>query len=554
MGYTLLWIENLTFWLLLIALGVALAVRVKRRWPRRTLLVATIVLAPGACLLATLAIWALETNWRVPTGLFSPVLALSVCCTVGLLVILRSGLQRDDQQTPRANQWRLGTLALATSAALVLHLMTFWNLDLSVRQQMETLRAEAGALAMSAAPARIPDRDNAAVLYVQAFEGGLLDPMPKEYEEWFRLMSDEPDKFDPLVPELATYLIHLRPLLVLVREATARPGCNFNRDWGRPSISMLLPETQDMRAAARALQLEAHARATQGDMRGACENVLAMHRLAEHVSEEPFLVSQLVSFAIDSMAVHILELLLQRHPVTVADLDVLNDFRSRPMRPRLQRAFRAQEAMALATFCRVGDWRELEPLTRSGIGIISGDFGSRMTFWPLNASAVYRVFFWAADVQSCREHSHTFEMLPTLPYKQAHVVWGNAEQSLRTSPIGIMTRLLIPAFPQSHIAATRTEAKTRLGQLAVAMHRHRLQHGTFPSDLDELSRNTNVLIPRDPFDSQPLRLTKTDDSLILYSVGPDLKDDHGAKMDEQTRTGDLTLVLKVPAELTQPAP
>jgi hypothetical protein len=303
MGYTLLWIENLTFWLLLIALGVAAAVRVKRPWRRRTLLVATTLLAPGASLLATLAIWALETTWRVPTGLFGPVLALSVCCTVGLLVILRNGLRRDDQQSPRASLWRLGTLALATAAALVLHLMTFWNLDLSVRQQMETLRAEAGTLAMSVAPARIPDRDNAALLYVQAFEGGLLDPLPKEYNEWFRLMSDEPDKFDPRDPELTAYLNRLRPLLALVREAAARPGCNFNRDWGRPSFSMLLPETQDMRTAAWSLQLEAHTRAAQGDVAGALEDILAMHRVAEHVSEEPFLICQLVSFAIDAIAV-----------------------------------------------------------------------------------------------------------------------------------------------------------------------------------------------------------------------------------------------------------
>ncbi|MBI5760880.1 MAG: hypothetical protein HZA46_20350 [Planctomycetales bacterium] len=552
MGYTLLWIENLTFWLLLIALAVALAIRVKRPWRRRTLLVATAVLAPGACLLATLAIWALETTWSVPTGLFTPVLALSVCCTVGLLVILRNGLRRDDQQAPRASQWRLGTLALATTATLVLHLMTFWNLDLSVRQQMETLRAEAGTLAMSVAPARIPDRDNAAVLYVQAFEGGLLDPLPKEYNEWFRLMSDEPDKFNPLDPALTAYLVHLRPLLVLVREATARSGCNFNRDWGRPSISMLIPETQDMRAAARALQLEAHALAAQGDVRGACDNILAMHRLAEHVSEEPFLISQLVSFAIDSMAVRTLELLLQRHPVTVADLARFEDFRSSPVRPGLQRAFRAEEAMMLSTFCAAVDWRELEPLTKSGIRP-RGDESNPM-YWPLNASAVYRVFFWATDVQSYREHLHTIQMLPTLPYKQAHEVWSKTEESTRNSPIGIMTRLLLPAFSQMHVAGAHADAKTRLAQLAVAMHRHRLQHGAFPSDLDELPRDGNVLIPRDPFDGQPLRLTKTDDSVIMYSVGQDLKDDHGAKMDDQTRTGDLTFVLKIPAGSTKPLP
>ena len=58
---------------------------------------------------------------------------------------------------------------LALGIAVALHLMTIWNLDLAARQQLASLRIEAGAIALTAMPPRVPDNDNAALFYKQAY-------------------------------------------------------------------------------------------------------------------------------------------------------------------------------------------------------------------------------------------------------------------------------------------------------------------------------------------------------------------------------------------------
>ena len=148
-----------------------------------------------------------------------------------------------------AADWRCRTLVAAA-----LHLMTFWNLDLAARQQLAALRAEAGALALWVAPARLPDRDNAAIVYQQACEAtGLDDAAPggstweKKWQEawrekWAMGQNSEKIGFDLHDPELRRFLKRQSAALVLLRQAAAKPGCSFDRDYARPSIEMQLPD------------------------------------------------------------------------------------------------------------------------------------------------------------------------------------------------------------------------------------------------------------------------------------------------------------------------
>jgi hypothetical protein len=48
----------------------------------------------------------------------------------------------------------------------------------------------------------------------------------------------------------------------------------------------------------------------------------------------------------------------------------------------------------------------------------------------------------------------------------------------------------------------------------------------------------------DPFDGKPLKLAVRDGHPVLYSVGPDAKDDGGAPFVGATKTGDITFTLK----------
>lgn len=64
---------------------------------------------------------------------------------------------------------------------------------------------------------------------------------------------------------------------------------------------------------------------------------------------------------------------------------------------------------------------------------------------------------------------------------------------------------------------------------AIALKRYQLKHGTYPPDLNALVPQFLPAVPQDPEDGQPLRYhLKDDGTFVLYSIGPNGKDDGGS--------------------------
>jgi hypothetical protein len=73
----------------------------------------------------------------------------------------------------------------------------------------------------------------------------------------------------------------------------------------------------------------------------------------------------------------------------------------------------------------------------------------------------------------------------------------------------------------------RTQAEVELCRVACALKRFQLRNGRYPESLDELRPALLPAIPADRIDGQLLRYRRTDDGLVLYSVGEDRHDDDG---------------------------
>jgi hypothetical protein len=74
-------------------------------------------------------------------------------------------------------------------------------------------------------------------------------------------------------------------------------------------------------------------------------------------------------------------------------------------------------------------------------------------------------------------------------------------------------------------------ANLRLGMTALALERFRSAHdGRYPGALGDLVPALLAAVPSDPFDGQPLRYRRQAGGYLLYSIGPDLKDDGGKRM------------------------
>ncbi len=107
-------------------------------------------------------------------------------------------------------------------------------------------------------------------------------------------------------------------------------------------------------------------------------------------------------------------------------------------------------------------------------------------------------------------------------------------------PSSQLAGMLAPAAARFCLAYDRCDARNRIILVALAIRRFRLENGILPAKLDELELKTRLL--RDPFSGAELVYQRGIDDYLLYSVGPDGKDDGGVPLDgnaDEWLRGDL---------------
>jgi hypothetical protein len=72
-------------------------------------------------------------------------------------------------------------------------------------------------------------------------------------------------------------------------------------------------------------------------------------------------------------------------------------------------------------------------------------------------------------------------------------------------------------------------ARLRLAQVALGLEAFRAANQKYPEALTELAPKFIPAVPADPFDGMPLRYRKTPTGYTLHSIGPNAKDDAGAR-------------------------
>ncbi len=539
MGYALLWLESLAAGLLLLAATVACAARLKRRWVRVVLSAAAGLGLAAAGAAVTLVTATLEERWET-TRWFGYSLSWAVGVSLGALLLIAFGLRsRGEKLMPGGREWPRGKLLLAGLAAVALLLATFWNMDAAVRLQLAALRAEAGALALSVTPARIPDRDNAAPLYEEAFE--ILLPQskwPPEWQakstQWFAIAhTASPQALNWDDPDLVKFLARQAPGLELVRRAAAKPDCFFEKDYS-PRPDTLIPETQHMRGCALALSLEARVQAARGNLAAALTNVAAILRMARHAGTNPFLIGFLVSVAIETIGRDTLEKVLAQGQPTAADLAVLRDLEPVHYRQALRRSLKMEEALGLSMFVMASE---------GDVAVVEGRANEDEPAFAVGA-ALWRLFYLPEDLDGYRQWMRQFGGSLLRPYADGAESDAQLARPEASIPRGYISRMLIPASAKVTHAAARGDVSRRLVLLGTAVAEYRAREGHYPAKVDDLVPKYLAAVPTDPYSGKPLRMVADADGVAVYSVGPDLKDDGGRRISVWTGrppSGDVTL-------------
>jgi len=370
----------------------------------------------------------------------------------------------------------------------------------------------------------VPDSQNAAPLYQQAFAALDADPTLKE-ENSPLTTATTIDVANPAVTE--TLARHVATL-DLIRRAADRDTCRFQRDWTRPSIDMLLPELQSLRAVARLLVLDARREAADGNAADALDDVARIQRIGRHSASEPLLISNLVGLAIDTMALETLAKVLptlRKSDLAALDSSVIRDLVTTP--PAMASHYYGEEAFGLSTFADMTD-------SRFGVANALEIFANqpRQPFLSriLPLTLLYRVFFLEADLAGYRSIMTQYQAAAsrTESYPDLTKRIDAIETQTRDRSPGMLSSMIVPALGAVFKAQTRSIANHRAATALVTATKQRLETGAVPETFDELAAQLVPPASRDPFTAdQPLVMKRTDDTLLVYSIGPDGEDDGG---------------------------
>jgi hypothetical protein len=98
-------------------------------------------------------------------------------------------------------------------------------------------------------------------------------------------------------------------------------------------------------------------------------------------------------------------------------------------------------------------------------------------------------------------------------------------------------------YQKAHYAATVA---------GIACERFRMRNGRWPHNLHEIPKSILPTIPNDLFANEPIRMAQTGRGIVLYSVGPDRKDDGGKFGFFNHHDVDLGIVLIDPVHRRKP--
>lgn len=441
----------------------------------------------------------------------------------------------------------LGSLVLILAAVyVVLTLITGWQL----RQAYAAVTA-AGRPATTAQiiPPKVPDTDNAALLYqsaaliLKADKAGDKDSLHQLSDLAAAVLAPEADPKAAAELWMALQQPAAVTALAQLQEGAAKPACRYELDYSK-GAALLVPHLNDLRCCSRILAAAAVLQANHDNAAGAWENVAASLRLANALQTEPLLISQLVRIAQAGSALQALERVARQAPPSPAQAAQLDELLARldDVKP-LALAMDGERLL-------LGEWCYNLPLSEQRTLLNIGDNGgtpalAALVFWRLLAPLVQADH--AAYIGLMLEQTRRCEQPVYAPQgKPLETLFQEIPRYC------VMTRLLTPALGSCAKRFAEMQARVRLARLGLAIQEYRGARGVWPASLAELSSPSAPEAAIDPFTGQPLHYRQQDGGVLLYSVGPDGQDDGGKPQRPRKAAGkpepsDLVFTLLPPA-------
>jgi hypothetical protein len=424
--------------------------------------------------------------------------------------------------------FRVGVaLTLFAAATVVWAMWSRWQADAALAEAVARTDHEQPGWRLDdleAARPTVADKDNGALIVEAAakhLSPSFLDLPPLALNPGWPPPNELPT--DNQVDTLALSQESVQKAIVEARKLVRTPMGRFPFDPPPPSHEFHEPpHLRRVAGVVNALVCDAWVRAIDDDGVGAALSCRAALHAARSIGDEPLTLSQARRSQRVAQACDAVERVLGLTELKENDLAALQrDFAREEDRPPLTAIIRFQRAYVHNTF----DGLE------KGIYSLEDIQGEGGRAWymqmPLSYYHLTEERRGHALIFALADQSLEAARLPE--HEQSNALLNAIRAARRESGT-------FAIVPQSHLMASvegtdrtcrRGRAHLRCLLFALAAERYRLRHHDWPATVEKLVLEFLSVVPLDPYNGQPLRYRKFDDGIVVYSIGPDGKDNGG---------------------------
>ncbi|MBI3948611.1 MAG: hypothetical protein HY321_22045 [Armatimonadetes bacterium] len=491
---------------------------------------------------------------------------------------------------PRASsRWRMvgkGVLVLVVLAAIA-HSAAAVMLGRRVEARLEAIRAVGYPVSVGElAGPPVADDQNAAVLYREIFRtlpasggsfgGQTSDPSaPRpvilawapepsaaaqrdavvlgDYMDSER-RAQEPELYEQARRAVARYP-EIPPLAV---QAVARPRCRFPMNWD-DAAGALFPHLERMHSLARFLAAKAVLDARESRMPEAAQAVTLTFQVSESLRGGPSLIGYLPDqitlygqlVRVDGVRIGAAALREVSEWGDIAEedarrlADVLAEI---DLHPGFASAIAGERAMGIWAF---------DVLRREGVGELASPGRHRASaLLRLAATYPWRPLLYADQLAYLDLMNRDLAASERRSLREALSEFAAVDQDAQELPrYAVLSRILLPEYGRARMNVERAHAALAGSRALLGLIVYRQRFGAYPESLAELRQRLGWEVPDDPFSEKPLAYRRDGAGFLVYSVGPDMKDDSGRPTEDlRRRIGAGVLLRDRRSGATTPAP
>jgi len=378
-------------------------------------------------------------------------------------------------------------------------------------------------------PPKVADSQNAALLYECAASflkaqpspnGNLLMYLGAHSDKFIKetLDSDKLTEFEQLMAQEKVL-----QALSMVEQGTQRDACRYDLNYD-DGLGIRLPHLHGLRNLIFIGCAKAQIEAKTGNPDNAWDMIATQLKFTDALWTEPILISQLVRIASIRLSCKTITKVCEIAPPNEQQYNEIQNLLKDldDIRPLIH-AIDAERIL-------FGEWAFNIP--KDELNETMGDFSENYNSGLISKLVFFGMTFKPislADHAAYMRFMHEGVRFAERPYsrEQADVL----EKGIQKKRY-ILTRILTPAIFRVKEVHCRMIADVRITRAGLALLQDKQTQDTFPDTLEEIDlQNIN-----DPFSDGPLLYKTEGQGFVLYSVGPDQKDNNGSPRQKKQET------------------